>query len=306
MKKFRLAMVQMAVTESKSVNLQSARTHVMNAAKNGAQLVILPECFNSPYGPHHFPNYAEPITDGETSQMLSNVAREANVFLVGGSFPETKDQRYYNTCTVWSPSGHHLGTHRKLHLFDISIPNAITFRESETLTAGSEMTLVDLVDQRWSLGFRIGLGICYDLRFPELAMMAARQGAAMMIYPGAFNTTTGPRHWKLLLRARALDQQIFTVGVSPARFHPDSPSFQGECKVEEEERMKKAGVYMAWGHSMVVGPDGTVLQEMDEMQSTSMVDVDLDAIETIKQQIPVSSQRRFDVYPDISAKAMTK
>ena len=122
------------------------------------------------------------------------MASSNKVYLIGGSFPErsgNNSQQLFNTSTVWSPSGARLGIHRKLHLFDIDVPGGIKFKESESLSAGDTMTIVTT-----SLG-KIGLGICYDMRFPEVAMIAARKGCIAMVYPGAFNMTTGPLHVSL-------------------------------------------------------------------------------------------------------------
>ncbi len=179
---------------------------MLEAAKAGAKLVVLPECFNSPYGTKYFDKYAEQLlpsppseTQSPTFHALAKMAQEANVYLVGGSIPEReiglgekqgeeggeKKQKLYNTSLTFSPQGELLGTHRKVHLFDIDIPGKITFRESDVLSPGNKITLLDLPEYG-----KIAIAICYDIRFPELGMIAARKGAFLLLYPGAFNLTT--------------------------------------------------------------------------------------------------------------------
>ncbi|KAJ3252577.1 hypothetical protein HDU77_005072 [Chytriomyces hyalinus] len=271
----RLALIQLAVTASKEANLVNARAKVIEAAEKGAGIVVLPECFNSPYGTSFFPKYAEPLENGPSSIALSNMARDAKVYLIGGSFPEIgPNSKFFNTCTIWGPNGDRLGVHRKVHLFDIDIPGKQTFKESSVLSAGSEITTFDS-----PIG-KIGVGICYDIRFPEMAMIAARKGCVAMIYPGAFNMTTGPLHWELLQRARAIDNQMYVAACSPAR--------------------DEAAGYVAWGHSSVVDPMGQVVAKLGEKEDIVYADLDVAFLETSRANIPVSVQRRFDVYPDVS------
>ncbi|KAJ3383135.1 hypothetical protein HDU80_001325, partial [Chytriomyces hyalinus] len=161
-----------------------------------------------------------------------------------------------------------------VHLFDIDIPGKQTFKESSVLSAGSEITTFDS-----PIG-KIGVGICYDIRFPEMAMIAARKGCIAMIYPGAFNMTTGPLHWELLQRARAIDNQMYVAACSPAR--------------------DETAGYVAWGHSSVVDPMGQVVAKLGEKEDIVYADLDVAFVETSRANIPVSVQRRFDVYPDVS------
>lgn len=169
------------------------------------------------------------------------MAIEAKAFLIGGSIPEysTTTKKYYNTSLTFSPTGALLATHRKVHLFDVDIPGKIKFKESEVLSPGNKVTIVDLEGYG-----KIGVAICYDLRFPELAMVAARKGAFALIYPGAFNLVTGKLHWQLLARARAVDNEVFVAMCSPAR--------------------DMEATYNAWGHSVVVDPMAEVLVEAGE------------------------------------------
>lgn len=157
-----------------------------------------------------------------------------------------------------------------MHLFDIDIPGKITFKESDTLTAGSALTLV-----RTPVGC-LGIGICYDVRFAEMAMVYAAQGAQMLIYPGAFNRVTGPAHWELLLRARAVDNQCYVAGCGPA------------CVPESG--------FEAWGHSTIVGPFAEVLAAAGDGPETVMAEVDYAQVETRRANIPVRTQKRFDLY----------
>ncbi|KAK4149717.1 hypothetical protein C8A00DRAFT_46719 [Chaetomidium leptoderma] len=287
----KLACVQLASGPDKTANLQHAASKVRDAASTGAKIVVLPECFNSPYGTDHFPSYAETLLPSPPSQSqspsfhaLSAMARENAVYLIGGSIPElhhseeeddNKKPSYYNTSLTFSPTGELLATHRKIHLFDISIPGKITFRESDVLSPGNKLTLIDLPEYG-----RLAVAICYDVRFPELATVAARRGCFALVYPGAFNLTTGPLHWKLLGQARAVDNQLYVALCSPAR--------------------DMGAGYHAWGHSLVVDPMAQVLVEAEEKEAIVVAELDGDRIEEARKGIPLRDQRRFDVYPDVS------
>jgi omega-amidase len=157
-----------------------------------------------------------------------------------------------------------------MHLFDIDVPGRITFRESDTLSAGEALATFDT-----PFG-RCGLGICYDIRFPLFAMLLRQAGCRLLFYPGAFNTTTGPAHWELLQRGRALDTQCYVATVSPAR-NPDSK-------------------YQAWGHSSVVNPWGEVIATTEEGSATVTAELDLKRIDEVRGQIPVGHQVRTDLY----------
>ncbi|XP_034387609.1 omega-amidase NIT2 isoform X2 [Cyclopterus lumpus] len=269
MSKFRLAVIQLHVTSVKAENLSRARKLVKEAAGKGSQLVLLPECFNSPYGTSFFSQYAERIP-GESTQMLSETAKENKVYLVGGSIPEEDGGKLYNSCTVFGPDGELILKHRKIHLFDIDIPGKIRFQESETLSPGSSLSTFQ------TPFCKVGVGICYDMRFAELAQLYSRRGCELLVYPGAFNMTTGPAHWELLQRGRALDNQVYVATASPARDETSS--------------------YVAWGHSTVVNPWGEVVSKAGPEEAVIYADVDLQYLADIRQQIPVTAQRRDDLY----------
>lgn len=279
-KNLKVALVQLAgSTPDKAYNLNRAATFVERAMREqpDTKLVVLPECFNSPYAVDKFKEYSEVISSESTSvKFLSDLARKFQITLVGGSIPELEPEtnNVYNTCVIFDEQGNIIGKHRKVHLFDIDIPNGITFKESVTLSGGTQATTVTA-----PMG-KFGVGICYDMRFPELAMLSARQDSFAMIYPSAFNTVTGPMHWHLLARSRSIDNEIYTLLCSPARNLNSS--------------------YHAYGHSLVVNPRGEIIAEAGEGEEIIYADLDPKFIEQVRQAIPITFQRRFDVYPDIS------
>lgn len=284
--KFKVAVCQLAVTADKSQNIVHAREKIESAADNGAKLIVLPEMWNCPYSHASIPVYAEDVNVGgdasPSTAMLAEVSRRKQVTIIGGSIPERSDGHFFNTCCIFGSDGQLKAKHRKIHLFDIDIPGKITFKESQTLTAGRDLTVVDT-----DVG-RIGVGICYDIRFEELAMLYAARGAHMICYPGAFNMTTGPLHWELLTRARAVDNQLYVVTCSPAR----DPT---------------AG-YIAWGHSTVVGPFGEILSTTEHEEATIYAEIDYAQIHERRLNIPLGEQRRGDLYRvvDVSIPASQK
>lgn len=273
---FRVALLQLTVTADKSTNVANAIKRVQQAKLNGCTLAILPECFNAPYNTALFREYSEVIPGGDTCEALSQAAKSNEMYIVGGSIPEICDDKVYNTCTVWDPNGNLIAKHRKVHLFDINIPGGVCFKESDALAAGNTLNTFQLGK------FKIGLGICYDIRFAEMAAIYRKQGCDMLIYPSAFNMTTGPLHWSLLIRCRAVDNQAFVAVASPARVTDSN--------------------YVAWGHSMVVDPWGKILEEASEKDMDLYVDLDFGDREKMRQQIPTENQRRTDLYDTIDVK----
>lgn len=285
--KLRVALIQLSAGFDKLKNLENYQNYIKKAideAKLKVDLIVLPECFNSPYSVDQFKNYSERIPDGETYRFLSNIAKKYKIFLVGGSIPELdpENNKIYNTSLTFNPQGELIGKHRKAHLFDIDIPGSITFKESITLSAGEKASVFGLE------GFgNVGLGICYDIRFPELSFIAARapNNSFAMIYPGAFNTSTGPLHWHLLARSRAVDNQIYTIVCSPSRDLNSS--------------------YHAYGHSLVVDPMGNIVAEAGEADEIIYAELDPELISKARQGIPVNYQRRFDIYKNVADDAIS-
>lgn len=270
-----VALVQLRVGIDRAKNLENAAKLVKEAATQGAKLIALPECFNSPYGTKFFSQYAEPVPSGPSCDMLSKIAKENQIYLVGGTIPELESSKYYNTCTVWDPEGKLIAKFRKIHLFDIDIPGGITFKESDILSAGTDLATFK-VDN-----ISIGVGICYDLRFEELARLYRLKGCDLLIYPGAFNMTTGPMHWEVLQRGRALDNQVFVMAISPAR------NEQG---------------YIAWGHSQITDPWGKVLKQAEHGEEIIYSALDFSECDKVRSQIPIGKQRRTDIYNTVIVK----
>lgn len=268
--KLKAGLIQMAVTTDKMANLETAAAYIAEAAAAGADLVVLPEMFNCPYANASFPVYAEP-EGGESHQFLSNLAARLGIWLVGGSIPErAPDGRLYNTSFVFDRQGRQVARHSKMHLFDIDIEGGQRFMESETLTPGNRVTVFDT-----EFG-RMGVAICYDLRFPELARLMVDRGARILVVPAAFNMTTGPAHWEILFRNRALDNQVYVLGVAPAR--------------------DENGPYVSYGHTLAVSPWGEVMEMLEAPPGMILADLDMDYVEKVRRELPLLRHRRKDLY----------
>lgn len=269
MSKIKVGLIQMKVKDKKEDNLHKAARLIDNICKEDVDMVILPEMFSCPYNTKNFPIYAE--EEGNYSyKLLSEISKRNNIYLIAGSIPEKEGSNIYNTSYVFNRQGEKIAKHRKIHLFDIDIKNKQRFRESDTLSAGDKVTVFD------SEFGKIGLCICYDFRFPELARLMVDKGAKAIIVPASFNMTTGPAHWDIMFRSRAIDNQVYTIGCSPARDYDYS--------------------YISYGHSLIVSPYGDILCELDEKEGSITYDIDLDYVDEIREQLPLLKHRRSDLY----------
>lgn len=270
MTKIKLALCQMNVIDDKKSNIEKASSMIADGIDNNADFIILPEMFNCPYSNEKFIEYAEEEKDSYTLNKISKLAGDNNVYILAGSIPEREDDKIFNTSYLFDKKGNIIAKHRKMHLFDIDVKDKITFKESDVLTAGDKFTLADT-----EFG-KIGIGICYDVRFVELARIMVENGAMILFYPGAFNMTTGPAHWELLFRARALDNQVFCVGVAPA--------------------LNTDASYHSYGHSIVTNPWGEVISQADENENLIICEIDLSEIKKIREEIPLLKNKRNDLY----------
>lgn len=267
--KFTVALCQMQVVEDKNENVAHALDMIKKASQK-ADIIILPEMWNCPYQTELFPLYAEEMDNSPTLNAICKAAKKQETYILAGSIPEKHDGKTYNSSFFINPEGEIIGVHRKIHLFDIDVPDAISFKESQTLTAGNNVTVIDT-----ELG-KIGICICYDIRFPELLRLMALEGAELIIVPGAFNMTTGPAHWKPLIKVRAVDNQVYVAAASPARDNKAS--------------------YVAYGHSMVADPWGKVISEAGAGEEILYVTIDLSSIEKVRYELPLLKNRRTDIY----------
>jgi predicted amidohydrolase len=276
--RMRAAAVQLTATADKAANLETAGRLVDDAADAGAQLVVLPEMFNCLGTGAELAAGAEPL-DGPTAQWASAAAARRGITLVAGTFVEagaTPADRRRNTCTVWGPDGQRLAVYRKIHLFDVSVPGA-EYQESSVIEPGDEVVVAA------TPAGPIGLTVCYDVRFPELYRLVTLGGAAIVTVPAAFTARTGPPHWELLLRARAVENQVFVVAA-------------GQVGATNEN--------LRWhGHSMIIDPWGTVLAEAggsaeDPDGKGSVIVADLDPAEQarVRSVLPSLANRRPSAY----------
>ena len=270
MKQIRIALCQMNVVDNKQINISKATSMINEAAKNDSNFIVLPEMFNCPYDNEKFIEYAEEEEKSQTLNQISKLADDNSTYVLAGSIPELEDSKIYNTSYLFNQNGKIIAKHRKVHLFDIDVKDKIYFKESDTLTPGNKFTVADT---RFG---KIGIGICYDIRFPQLAQINASKGANILFYPGAFNMTTGPAHWEILFKSRALDNQVFCIGVAPA--------------------LNKDSNYHSYGHSIVVNPWGEAICQLDDKEKLKIVDIDLNDVKKVRDEIPILKNKRDDLY----------
>ena len=270
MEKIKIAAIQMSTVADKMENVRTVKTYLEKIKDENPDFVILPEMFCCPYQTENFPIYAE--KEGEPVwQQLSGYAKQYGIYLIGGSMPEKDAEgNVYNTSYIFDREGKQIGKHRKVHLFDIDVKGGQTFKESDTLTAGDSDTVFDT-----EFG-KIGVMLCFDIRFPELSRMMVNDGAKVIFVPAAFNMTTGPAHWELSFRTRALDNQIYMVGCAPAR--------------------DVSAGYISWGHSIVTDPWGRVTGMLDENEGILLAELDMDYEEQVREELPLLKSRRKDIY----------
>ena len=270
MEKIKIAAIQMSTVADKMENVRTVKTYLEKIKDENPDFVILPEMFCCPYQTENFPIYAEK-EGGPVWQQLSGYAKQYGIYLIGGSMPEKDAEgNVYNTSYIFDREGKQIEKHRKVHLFDIDVKGGQTFKESDTLTAGDSDTVFDT-----EFG-KIGVMLCFDIRFPELSRMMVNDGAKVIFVPAAFNMTTGPAHWELSFRTRALDNQIYMVGCAPAR--------------------DVSAGYISWGHSIVTDPWGRVTGMLDENEGILLAELDMDYEEQVREELPLLKSRRKDIY----------
>ena len=266
----RVAAVQLNSGNDKAINLEKAERLVREAAGDGAELIALPEKWNVLGDAETVQAGAEPL-DGPTIAAASGWARELGIHLLAGSVAErvAGHERVFNTSVLLDPSGEVAATYRKIHMFDVDVAG-VAYRESEHSEPGE-----DIVTARAG-ELELGMSVCYDLRFPELYRILAVRGAAVITLPSAFTFETGRAHWEVLVRARAIENQVYVI----------APNQIGEAPPQ----------YHSFGHSLIVDPWGVILAAAPDEECFIAAELDLDAEERVRADLPALANRRPDVY----------
>jgi predicted amidohydrolase len=266
----RAGLVQINSQEDRDRNLESALRLIERAAAQAAELVVLPE--NVTFlgrGELAWEN-AEPVP-GPSSAAFADAARRHRIWLLAGSLPERSAQpgKCYNTSLLFGPDGSTVAAYRKIHLFDVDIA-AGSYRESDSVLPGDTPVVAQIGDHR------LGMSICYDLRFPELYRALAVAGAEILAVPAAFTTFTGKDHWEPLLRARAIENQCFVLAAAQWGSHPPGRS--------------------CYGRSMVIDPWGTVIAQAPDGEGVVVADLDFGRLRQVRSEVPSLANRRPGAY----------
>jgi predicted amidohydrolase len=266
----RAAAIQLNSNQDKDRNLSIADPLVREAAANGANVIVLPEKFNVLGSPDDLRAGAEPVP-GPTTQWAGELCRELGLWLVAGSIVERieGDDKLRNTSALIGPDAGIHAVYRKIHMFDVEVGGMI-YRESDAEAPGDEVVVADVE------GVELGMAVCYDLRFPEIFRIMAVQGARVVSLPSAFTVPTGRAHWEILLRARAIENQVFVIAAGQIGRHPPD--------------------HESYGHSMIVGPWGEVLAEAPDEVGFIAADLDLDAQREVREKLPSLANRRPQAY----------
>jgi len=267
----RVACVQVNAGADKAANLERVERLVTRAAATGADVVLLPEKWNAIGSADVYRANAEPVEGGETFTAMSGWAAEHGITLVGGSITEAREGRdkLSNTCAVYDPEGSLVALYRKIHMFDVDVGGQ-TYRESETEEPGDEVVCCDV--ESW----RLGLTICYDLRFPELWRILALEGAELITAPAAFTLYTGKDHWELLLRARAVENQLYVVAANQwGSFAPGKSCY---------------------GRSLIADPWGVVLAAAPDEDCIVSAELDRRRMTRIRESLPSLANRQPAAY----------
>jgi len=257
----KVAALQMCSGADKDENLKRAQGLIEQASNSGAQIACLPERFNF-YGGRELNEANAEAAGGETCRFLQRLAGKHRINIIGGSILERAGAggRYFNTAIVVDSGGDVVCRYRKMHLFDIDMPELASHKESDDIQAGAEPGLFTLED------IRCGAAICYDLRFPELFRHLVLGGAEVIFVPSAFTRNTGRLHWEILVRARAIENQSFVVAADQCGSHPGQPE--------------------SFGGSMVVGPVGEVLARLGEEEGVAVAEIDLEGLRSARWRHP--------------------
>lgn len=266
-----VAAVQLSSQADVAENLGTVARIVKDAAARGARLVLLPENFAFMGDEQTRAKHAETLGEPHApiQSALAALAREHHIHLVAGGMPERSDDvaRPYNTALAFAPNGALAASYRKIHLFDVELADGSSYEESRGNTAGERPVVFD------AAGFRLGLSICYDLRFPELYRELTREGAEVLLVPAAFTLHTGKDHWHVLLRARAIEAQSYVVAAAQWGKHPLGR--------------------VTYGHALVADPWGTVVAEAPDGPGFALADLVSTRLDDVRSSLPSLKHQRL-------------
>lgn len=266
--KFRVAAIQMLATDDKEANLARAAQFVRDAAALGASVVALPEVFLW-RGDKTKERQAAETIPGPSSQAMAELARKLHIHLLAGSMLEEVGAggKAYNTSLLFDPAGKLIAKYRKIHLFDVELAKRVSVKESDTRASGESLTVAksDLC--------LMGLSVCYDLRFPELYRALARLGVQLIFVPSAFTSYTGKVHWEPLLRARAIENQVYIIAPDQYGANPNT--------------------FATHGHSMIIDPWGKIAAELADGPGIIFAEVDLDYLAKVRAELPALMHRKL-------------
>ena len=265
-RQFVAAAVQLCAGPDKAANLDKAEAFVAEAVEHKARLVVLPEVFlwRGPRGEEHA---AAELIPGPSTERLGELARRHGIHLLAGSMLEENGAKPFNTSVLFDPRGDIVARYRKLHLFDVDIPGHVSIRESDTRAPGDVVVTVPT-----ELGV-IGMTVCYDLRFPELYRRLMLAGAEIIAVPSAFTFPTGAAHWEVLLRARAIENQVYVIAPDQIGRSP-------------------AGI-VDFGNSMIIDPWGKVIARAADKECFVTAEIDRDYLEKVRRELPCLAHRRL-------------
>jgi nitrilase len=260
-----VAAIQMISSPSVPENIATARRLVTQAAQGGAQLVLLPEYWAiMGLADSDKVKVAEPLGSGPIQEFMSGLARELNIWLIGGTLPLASDdpEKVINTTLVYNPQGEHVGRYDKIHLFGFT-KGTESYNESKTIVPGQHVGAFEA-----PFG-KVGMSVCYDLRFPEL--FRALGPVSLIVVPAAFTYTTGMAHWEILLRARAIENQCYVLAAAQGGTHPNGRR--------------------TWGHSMLIDPWGSVKSVLAEGEGVVAGEIDLSYMQGVRDSLPALKHR---------------
>ncbi len=257
----KVAALQMSSQGDKEANLLKAADLIKEARSLGVKLVVLPELFNCYDRLEAMSRQAEPPA-GYTHRFMADWAKRLRLYLCGTILEKVANNRIYNTALLFSPTGDLLGRYRKIHLFDVHLPD-LDFQESQYILPGRGLTLL-VVE-----GFKTGIAICFDLRFPRLFQRLTILGAELLLLPSAFTSTTGKDHWEVLLRARAIETQCYMVAANQFGEHPNG--------------------LKTFGHSLIIDPWGKVVAGLTEGEGLATASINKKFLRQVREKIPLYS-----------------